>query len=60
MHFDKMLAKVHRVKGGGIMQVWKSRHISVEVKRIVVLTCIRSVVEYDSEVSVKCKAVTAE
>jgi hypothetical protein len=48
-HFEKMLAKVHRVKGG-LMPVWKSRHISVEVKRIILLTCIRPIVEYGSEV----------
>jgi hypothetical protein len=44
-----MLAKVHRVKGG-LMPVWKSRLISVEVKRIILLTCIRPIVEYGSEV----------
>lgn len=48
-HFEKMLAKVHRVKGG-LMPVWKSRLISVEVKRIILLTCIRPIVEYGSEV----------
>ena len=48
-HFDKMLDKVQRVKAG-LMPIWKSRHISVEVKRIVLLTCIRPVVEYGSEV----------
>jgi hypothetical protein len=32
------------------MAVWKSRHISVEVKRIILLTCVRPVVEYGSEV----------
>jgi hypothetical protein len=40
---------VHRVKGG-LMPVWKSRLISVEVKRIILLTCIRPIVEYGSEV----------
>jgi hypothetical protein len=29
--------------------VWQSQHISVEVKRIILLTCIRPVVEYGSE-----------
>jgi hypothetical protein len=48
-HFENMLAKVQRVKGG-LMPIWKSRHISVEVKRIILLTCIRPVVEYGSEV----------
>jgi hypothetical protein len=48
-HFEKMLTKVHRVKGG-LMPVWKSRLISVEVKRIILLTCMRPIVEYGSEV----------
>jgi hypothetical protein len=33
-----------------LMPVWKSRHISVEVKRIVMLTCVRPIVEYGDEV----------
>jgi hypothetical protein len=48
-HFEKMFAKVHGVKGG-LMPVWKSRLISVEVKRIILLTCIGPIVEYGSEV----------
>jgi hypothetical protein len=32
------------------MPVWKSRHISVEVKCIILLTCTRPIVEYGSEV----------
>jgi hypothetical protein len=32
------------------MAVWKSRLISVEVKRIILLTCVRPIVEYGSEV----------
>jgi hypothetical protein len=48
-HFEKISAKVHRVKGG-LMPVWKSRLISVEVKRDILLTCIRPIVEYGREV----------
>jgi hypothetical protein len=48
-HFEKMLAKVQRVKGA-LMPIWKSRSISVEVKRILLLTCVRPIVEYGSEV----------
>ncbi|KAF6264726.1 hypothetical protein COO60DRAFT_1482140 [Scenedesmus sp. NREL 46B-D3] len=48
-HFEKMLAKVQRVKGA-LMPIWKSGSISVEVKRILLLTCVRPIVEYGSEV----------
>jgi hypothetical protein len=48
-HLEKTLKKLQRVKGG-LMAVWKSRHISLEVKRIILLTCVRPVVEYGSEV----------
>ncbi|KAF6255902.1 hypothetical protein COO60DRAFT_1532239 [Scenedesmus sp. NREL 46B-D3] len=48
-HFEKMLAEVQRVKGA-LMPIWKSRSISVEVKRILLLTCVRPIVEYGSEV----------
>jgi hypothetical protein len=44
-----MMAKVLRVTGGS-MPVWKSWLIGVEVKRIILLTCIRPIVEYGSEV----------
>ena len=44
-----MLEKVQHVKAG-LMPVWKSRHISVEVKRIVLLSCIRPIIEYGAEV----------
>ncbi|KAF6255176.1 hypothetical protein COO60DRAFT_1536644 [Scenedesmus sp. NREL 46B-D3] len=42
-------ALVQRVKGA-LMPIWKSRSISVEVKRILLLTCVRPIVEYGSEV----------
>jgi hypothetical protein len=48
-HVDQMLQKVLRVKAG-LMPIWKSRRISVEVKRIVLLSCIRPIVEYGAEV----------
>jgi hypothetical protein len=45
------MQKVERRKNM-VMPVWKSRHISVEVKRIVMLTCVRPIVEYGAEVRV--------
>ena len=33
-----------------LMPIWKNRHISVEVKRIVMLTCVRPIIEYGAEV----------
>jgi hypothetical protein len=41
--------KMHCVQDG-LMPVWKSRHISVEVKRFILMACIRPVAEYGSEV----------
>jgi hypothetical protein len=48
-HFNKMLEKVQRVKSR-LMPIWKSRQISVEVKRIVLLSCVRPIIEYGAEV----------
>jgi hypothetical protein len=47
VHFEEVMKKVERRKNM-LMPVWKSRHISVEVKRIVlriVLTCVRPILE---------------
>jgi hypothetical protein len=49
VHFEEVMKKVERRKNM-LMPVWKSRHISVEVKRIVMLTCVRPIVEYGAEV----------
>lgn len=48
-HMQEMVRKVQRVKDS-LMPVWKSRYISVEVKRVVLLSCIRPIVEYGAEV----------
>jgi hypothetical protein len=48
-HLDRMLQKVLSVKAG-LMPIWKSRLISVEVTRIVLLSCVRPLVEYGAEV----------
>ena len=37
-----------------LMPIWKNRHISVEVKRIVMLTCVRPIIEYGAEVWWPC------
>jgi len=41
-----------KVKKGKTMSmpVWDNRNIRVEVKRIVILTCVRQIVEYGTEV----------
>jgi hypothetical protein len=44
-----MVTKVLRVKAG-LMPIWKSRLICVEVKHIVLLSCVRPIVEYGAEV----------
>jgi hypothetical protein len=44
VHFEEVMKKVERQQNM-LMPVWKSRHISVEVKRIVMLTCVRPIVE---------------
>jgi hypothetical protein len=49
VHFEEVMKKVERRKNM-LMPVWKSRHISVEVKRIVLLTCVRPIFEYAAEV----------
>jgi hypothetical protein len=49
LHFDEMMKKVERRKNM-LMPIWKNRHISVEVKRIVMLTCVRPIIEYGAEV----------
>jgi len=49
VHFVEMMKKAERRKSM-LMPVWKSRHISVEVKRIIMLTCVRPIVEYGAEV----------
>jgi hypothetical protein len=49
LHFDEMMRKVERRKNM-LMPIWKNRHISVEVKRIVMLTCVRPIIEYGAEV----------
>jgi hypothetical protein len=48
-HITKMLQKAARVSAS-LMPIWKSRRISVEVKRIVLLSCVRPIVEYGAEV----------
>jgi hypothetical protein len=48
-HFDHVMQKVQKVTKC-YMPLWKSRHISVEVKRIVLLSCVRPIIEYGSEV----------
>jgi len=54
VHFEEVMKKVERRKNM-LMPVWKSRHISVEVKRIVLLTCVRTIFEYAAEVVAICK-----
>ena len=49
VHFEEVMKKAERRKNM-LMPVWKSRHISVEVKRIVMLTCVRPIVEYGAEI----------
>jgi hypothetical protein len=49
LHFDEMMKTVEKRKNM-LMPVWKNRHISVEVKRIVMLTCVRPIIEYGAEV----------
>jgi hypothetical protein len=48
-HINKMLQKAARVSAS-LMPIWKSRRISVEVKGIVLLSCVRPIVEYGAEV----------
>jgi hypothetical protein len=43
------MQKVERLKNM-LIPVWKSRHVSVEVKKIVMLTCVRPIVGYGAEV----------
>lgn len=48
-HFEHVLKKAEQRKNM-FMAVWKNRHIKVEVKRIVLLTCVRPILEYGAEV----------
>jgi len=48
-HFEQTLARVEGVKRR-LMPLWKSRHVCVDVKRIVLLSLIRPIFEYGSEV----------
>jgi hypothetical protein len=49
VHFEHVLQKVQKVTKC-FMPLWKNRHINVEIKRIVLLSCVRPVIEYGSEV----------
>jgi hypothetical protein len=49
VHFEEVMKKVKTQKNM-LMPVWKSRLISVKVKRIVMLTGVRLIVEYGAEV----------
>ena len=49
VHFDHIVKKVQNATKR-YMPIWKSRHINVEVKRIVLLSCVRPIIEYGSEV----------
>jgi hypothetical protein len=49
VHFQHVLHKMQNVTRC-YMPLWKSRHVSVEVKRIVLLSCVRPIIEYASEV----------
>jgi hypothetical protein len=49
IQFKEIAKKVVRPKNM-VNPVWKSCHISVEVKRIVMSTCVRPTVEYGAEV----------
>jgi hypothetical protein len=48
-HMQEMLKKVQRVTDS-LMPIWKSRGIAVEVKRIVLLSCVRPIIEFGAEV----------
>lgn len=48
-HFNHVMEKV-KTRQQSLMRIWKSRHISVEVKRILLLACVRPVIEYGAEV----------
>jgi hypothetical protein len=49
VHFEHIVRKVQNAKQR-YMPIWKNRHIKVEVKRIVLLSCIRPLIEYGSAV----------
>jgi len=48
-HFEATMQKVGR-RVAMLMPVWKNRHITVPVKRIVMLTCVRPIIEHGAEV----------
>ena len=48
-HLEEVLKKVEQRKNM-FMPLWKNRHIKVEVKRIVLLTCVRPIIEFGAEV----------
>ena len=48
-HFEEVLKKAEQRKNM-FMPLWKNRHVAVEVKRIVLLTCVRPILEYGAEV----------
>jgi hypothetical protein len=49
-HLEEVLKKVEQTKNMFVMPLRKNRHIKVEVKRIVLLTCVRPIIEYGAEV----------
>jgi hypothetical protein len=49
VHFESVVQKAESAKCC-YMPIWKSRHIKVEVKRIVLLSCVRPLIEYGCEV----------
>jgi exonuclease III len=48
-NFAAMMHKVNR-RVAMLMPVWKNRYINVQVKRIVMLTCVRPIIEFGAEV----------
>ena len=49
VQFESVMRKAESAKYC-YMPIWKSRHIKVEVKRIVLLSCVRPLIEYGCEV----------
>jgi hypothetical protein len=48
-HFQQTMERAERVKNR-LMPLWKNRHVSVDVKRVVLLSLIRPIFEHGSEV----------
>lgn len=48
-HFEQTLLRAESVKQR-LMPIWKNRHVCVDVKRILLLSLIRPILEYGSEV----------